>query len=179
LEPDVPFTSGEVVVRRCGDDAWELVEDLVYEGRWDRFVVPASFVTDFATVPRVAVWLIPRFGRWTPSAILHDYLLEVGIPTGIITSRDADGIFRRILRELGVSGPRRWIMWCGVRYGALGSPRRRPGWWRDFPRVALITALAAPIVVPPAVLVLAALLVFGTVEWLSRPRTDTPIDLNT
>jgi hypothetical protein len=175
----VPFTSGEVVVRRCGDDAWELVDDLVYEGRWDRFVVPAGFRTDFTTVPRVAVWLIPRFGRWTPAAILHDWLLDVGIPAGAITSRDADGIFRRILRELGVSWPRRWVMWCGVRWGAITRARRRPEWWRDLPLVALITVLAAPVVIPPAVLVLAALLVFGAVEWLLRPRTETPIDLTT
>jgi hypothetical protein len=78
----MPFESSAVVVRRLDDQFWAVEQPLVYRGRRDRFTVPVGFRTDFASVPRVAVWLIPRFGRYTPAAILHDWLCTVGIATG-------------------------------------------------------------------------------------------------
>jgi hypothetical protein len=111
----VPFDSPPLTVRRASDQLWEVVEPLVYRGRRDTFVVPAGFRTDFASVPRVVVWLIPSFGRYTPAAVLHDWLVTTGLDTGAVSSRDADGLFRRVLRELEVPPVRRWLMWCGVR----------------------------------------------------------------
>jgi hypothetical protein len=102
----VPFDS-PLVVRRASDQLWEVVEPLVYRGRRDTFVVPDGFLTDFASVPRVVIWLIPRFGRYTPAAVLHDWLVTTGLTTGVVSSRDADGLFRRVLRELGVPPVRR------------------------------------------------------------------------
>jgi hypothetical protein len=160
----VPFDSPTVTVRGGTDEWWEVVEPLVYRGQRDTFVVPAGFRTDFASVPRVAVWLIPRFGRYTLAAVLHDWLVTEGIAGGAVSSRDADGLFRRVLRELGVPPVRRWLMWTGVRWGALVDPRRRPGWWRDAPRVLTLSVLAAPVVVPPALVIAAALAVYAVVE---------------
>ena len=158
------FEAGDVVVRRLDDERWAVVEPLVYRGNRDRLVVPAGFVTDFATVPRVVVWLVPRFGRYTAAAILHDWLVTAGIAGGAVTPRQADGIFRRVMRESGVPVVRRWLMWCGVRWGAFGDPVRGKGWWVSAPGVLAISLLAAPLVVPPAVLITAALLVYGVVE---------------
>lgn len=47
------FEPGSLTVRRVDAYRWSLVDDLVYQGRWERFVIPAGFRTDFATVPRV------------------------------------------------------------------------------------------------------------------------------
>ena len=160
----MPFDSPPLTVRRASDQLWEVVEPLVYRGRRDTFVVPAGFTTDFASVPRIVVWLIPRFGRYTPAAVLHDWLVTAGLTTRAVTSRDADGLFRRVLRELGVPPVRRWLMWAGVRWGALGRPLRRPGWWRDAPALLALSVLAAPFVVPPAVVTGAALAVYTVVE---------------
>src|SRR4051812_37782233 len=145
---DVPFQSTTVTVRRVSDQLWEVVEPLVYRGRGDTFVVPAGFRTDFATVPRLVVWLIPRFGRYTLAAILHDWLVTTGLVTGVVSARDADGLFRRALRELDVPPVRRWLMWTGVRWGSAAAGHRA-GWWRDAPRVLAITLLAAPVVARP------------------------------
>ena len=168
----MPFDGDTVTVRRLDDRWWTVVEPLVYRGRTDTFVVPAGFRTDFATVPRLVVWLIPRFGRYTLAAVLHDWLVTDGIGSGAVTSRDADGIFRRVMRELGVPVVRRWLMWVGVRWGALTTPVRRAGWERSAPGVLAISVLAAPVVVPPAVIVSLALLVYGLVErlvsWAAR-----------
>jgi hypothetical protein len=162
----VPFDSPALTVRRASDELWAVVEPLVYHGNRDTFVVPAGFRTDFASVPRVAVWLFPRFGRYTPAAVLHDWLTTVGLRTGVVDSRDADGLFRRVMAELEVPPVRRWLMWTGVRWGALVNPLRRPGWWRDAPRVLALSALAAPVVVPPALVITAALAVYTAVESL-------------
>jgi hypothetical protein len=165
----VPFDSLEVTVRRKDDERWTVVGDLVYRGKEDVFVVPDGTPTDFATVPRAVVWLLPRFGRYTLPAILHDWLCTDGIATGVVTSREADGIFRRAMRELDVPVVRRWLMWTGVRWGALTDPRRRRGWLLSAPGVLAISLLAAPVVVPPGVLILAALAIYGFVERIVTP----------
>jgi hypothetical protein len=160
----VPFEPGSLTVSRVDANTWALVDELVYQGSWERFVVPAGFRTDFASVPRVVTWLVPRFGAYTLAAILHDWLCSEGIRSGTVTSRDADGIFRRVMRESGVPVLRRWLMWAGVRWGALTDERRRPGWLISAPGVLAISVLAAPLVVPPVIVILPGLLVYAAAE---------------
>lgn len=162
----MPFLPGSLTVRRVDADHWALVDDLVYRGRWDRFVVPAGFRTDFASVPRPVTWLVPRFGVYTLAAILHDWLVTEGLRTRVVTSRQADGIFRRVMRESGVPVLRRWLMWAGVRWGALADERRRRGWVLSAPGVLAISLLAAPLVLPPALFIVPGLLVYGAAEGL-------------
>jgi hypothetical protein len=172
----VPFETPELVVRRVDAATWAVVDPLVYRGNRDRFVVPAGFRTDFATVPRLVSWLVPRFGAYTLAAILHDWLCSEGIRSGVVTSREADGIFRRVMRESGVPVLRRWLMWAGVRWGALTSALRRPGWVRSAPGVLAISVVAAPVVVPPAVVIVPGLLVYALAEevvgWFVPTRPE-------
>jgi Protein of unknown function (DUF1353) len=154
----MPFTpDSDVVVQELDGTMWRLRESVCYEGRDDTFLVPAGFETDFASVPRVVVWLIPAYGVYTRAAILHDYLLTNVLPTGNISSNDIDGIFRRVMQELGVPFARRWLMWSGVRWGAIFNRARRKGSLRTFPKLALISLLALPIVLPGALGVLISL----------------------
>lgn len=146
----MPFTEeNPVVVRELAGFMWRLEQPLEYQGRDDTFLVPAGFETDFASVPRALVWLIPAYGDYTRAAILHDYLLTERL--GEISSTDIDGIFRRVLQELGTSFGRRWLMWAGVRWGAIFNPARRKGSLATAPKLALISALAMPIVLPGVV----------------------------
>jgi Protein of unknown function (DUF1353) len=170
----MPFEGDTITVRWIEADRWTVAEPLVYRGRRDTFTVPAGFRTDFASVPRVVVWLIPRLGRYTLAAVLHDWLVTEGLRTGAVSPRDADGLFRRVMREQGVPIVRRWLMWTGVRLGALTDPARRRGWWVTAPRVLAITVLAAPVVVPPGLLIAVALLVYGVVERVVSAVTRTP-----
>jgi hypothetical protein len=105
--------------------------------------------------------------RYTKAAILHDYLCRVAVPEGRISRIDADGIFRQAMRELGVPFLRRWIMWAAVRLGALTNPAGRKKWWTEAWRVALITAIALPIVAPAAAVITASFLVFYCIELLA------------
>jgi len=58
---------------------------------WMEIVVPAGFLTDFASVPRFFWRIFPPIGDYWRSAILHDYLYS----QACICSRFlADSIFR-------------------------------------------------------------------------------------
>jgi hypothetical protein len=142
----VPFDEPDVIVRSLGAVQWTLEREVIYRGKLDTFVVPRGFVTDFASVPRIAVWLIPRYGTYSRAAIVHDFLCKT-LPVSPV---DADGIFRRIMAELGVGPVKRWLAWAGVRWGALTDPRRRRGWWRTAPQLIGITILALPLGIPMA-----------------------------
>jgi Protein of unknown function (DUF1353) len=161
----VPFSEdSEVVVRQADEQFWELMRPLEYQGKVDDFVVPAGMLTDFASVPRPFVWFIPQYGLYTMAAILHDYLWSRLAAKGKLSWIDADAIFRRALRELGVAFLRRWIMWAAVRWTALWKPGGTHGWWREAHRVLLFSVVALPFVLLPAALIAMALAVVYLVE---------------
>ena len=121
------FLSDIRVARIAGSTSeWELIHDLVYQGNRDRFVVPAGFRTDFASIPRIFHSLIPKNGSHDAAAIVHDYLYQyqpfVPSPAPLrsmqrISRKDADRLFRRIMRELGTNCIRYNLMYLGVRIG--------------------------------------------------------------
>lgn len=155
-----------VDVEQVDDKEWRLMTKIGYSGQLQRFEVPIDSPTDFASVPRMFVWLLPRYGRYTKAAILHDYLWRIAVPAGHLSLRDADGIFRRAMRELGVPFLRRWIMWSAVRLGALKKGGATADWWREFPRVLLVSLVVVPVVLPPALIVMVALVAFKIVEGI-------------
>jgi hypothetical protein len=165
----VPFVGDtNPVVRQIDDKNWETVDPLTYEGTIDRFTVPKGMRTDFASVPRAFVRFLPRYGRYTRAAIIHEYLWRYRIADTEepVSRRDADGLFRRVMRELDVPFSRRWIMGAAVAMGSLVKPDGRDGWLRDAPLVLLVTIVALPFVLPPALFVVVALCAFFVLEWL-------------
>ncbi|WP_332677383.1 DUF1353 domain-containing protein [Brevundimonas sp.] len=92
--------------------------------------VPASYVTDFASIPRVGRWLISPFGRHAIAAVIHDWLYSVGEPG---KRGEADDIFREALDELGVGVVRRNVMHRAVTtFGAGGYDRAEATWPTQF-----------------------------------------------
>jgi hypothetical protein len=154
----MPFINDGVAVREVSPNLWRLTEPLIYEGTYQEFVVPESFVTDFASVPKLLTWLVPPYGLYTKAAVLHDYLLQ----SRMVSRSDADGIFRRAMRELGVSFLRRWMMWAAVRsQGKLADSK--PG------EVLLVILIAIPSLLflfIPVVVVLIWLLMFFVLECI-------------
>src|SRR5438034_321416 len=73
---------------------------------------------------------------------------------------------RQAMRELGVPFLRRWIMWAAVRLGALTNPAGRKKWWTEAWRVALIAAVALPVITPAAAVIVVSLVVFYLVEFV-------------
>ena len=98
---------------------WKLHEGFTYWRTRDRIVikiqVPAGFITDFASVPRVFRSIIPAWGRYGKAAVIHDYLYQ---ETGIhhwMTRKLADELF---LGAMLVSGTKPWkakVMYRAVR----------------------------------------------------------------
>ncbi|CAN5598777.1 hypothetical protein BH24ACT15_BH24ACT15_24060 [soil metagenome] len=159
----MPFVEGDVVVKQLTGSTWELRETVAYQGRTDLLKVPAGFVTDFASVPRALVWLLPRYGDYTRAAILHDHL----VTSDKVSRADADGLFRRAMRELDVSLARRWMMWAAVRAASFlkgASPKEVV----QFVLVAVPSVLYLAI---PVVIVQVYLLLFWLVElivWIAE-----------
>lgn len=158
----------ELSIEAASPTTWRLTRPLVWTGERDTFTVPAGFVTDFATSPRFLHWLVLPYGPYTRAAVLHDFLLTAlatweskDRPVGVMlaNSRDTDGIFRRAMRDLGVSWAKRWTMWAAVRAAACFNPRRAYG--RDFHKDALKVAGVAlatgPVILPGAIGVLISL----------------------
>ncbi len=92
--------------------------------------VPAGYLTDFASIPRVGRWLIPPFGRHAIAAVVHDWLYSIGEPG---RRGEADDIFRDALQELGVGVARRNVMHGAVTaFGAGGYARAEATWGSQF-----------------------------------------------
>lgn len=162
------FSEGsKVVVEQIDDRNWKVRESFSYTGRDGKpFVVYDGMDTDFASVPVIFAWFLPRYGAYTKAAIVHDLLWREYASAGRMSYVDADGVFRRAMRELEVPFLRRWMMWAAVRWGALLKPGGRAGWLGESWRVLLVSLVALPIVVPPAIVILLALAAFFVVELI-------------
>jgi Protein of unknown function (DUF1353) len=171
----MPFDPDAVVVVKedeKGPAFWLTVNPLVYRGKTEMFIVSGGFRTDFASVPRPLVWLLPRYGAYTKSAILHDYLCQFKL----VDRADADGIFRRSMRELKVPFVRRWIMWAAVR---INSHLSHAGLGQI--AIWLLVALPALVfVIGPALIILIWILLFSLVEFifygLLKPFSKKPVN---
>ena len=124
----MPFLS-ELVVQEptSGKGEWVLTAPLKYQGNREAFTVPMGFGTDFASVPRAFWSVFPPYGKHTKSAVLHDWLYV----TQPVSRKDADGLFRRTMREAGVSRWRRYTMWAAVRAAGWVYWRRSAKRLRD------------------------------------------------
>lgn len=98
------------------DDAnWFLHSPLEYKilNTSYRIVVPAGFVTDFASIPWPLWSFMPRTGTYKRAAIVHDYLYW----THACSREQADILLRLAMFESGVSDTTSWLIFKGVREG--------------------------------------------------------------
>lgn len=77
------------------------------------YIVPAGFVTDLASIPRLMRWLFNVNGRSRLPAILHDWLYR----SGIYSRAEADALFKEACLAAGVWWGERYSLWLGVRIG--------------------------------------------------------------
>lgn len=88
----------------------------------EEWTIPAKgkeFKTDLASIPSLAGWLVPKDGRHTPAALVHDAMI-VGSDEDPcyegrkVDAEEADHIFREGMQFLGVKFLRRWMIWAAV-----------------------------------------------------------------
>ncbi len=132
---------------------------------------PATFETDFASVPALLTWLVPKTGTHLPAALIHDGLVggmdyvATGYPPGEdpVDRVDADLVFRRAMRDSYIPFIRRWLVWSAVTLGTIKDGSEN--WTRAQHLRYLLTALGSLLIV--AVLgIVATLDLFDVVAWL-------------
>lgn len=118
-------------VRYVDGRNWRLLRDLLWESPTGGYIIiPAGFITDFASVPRFFWRLVPpagsgKHGAYGPASVVHDYLYRTKQYRGARIRRFfADAIFREIMTEYDVEGWRKWVMWASVRLLGWSSWRR-------------------------------------------------------
>lgn len=99
-----------------GHPSFELAEPLTFRLRMGRghicTTVPAGFVTDGASVPRILWPIFNPFGEYFRAAVMHDFLYSTA---GDCSRFLADSLFREAMKELGVPIWRRVVMYYAVR----------------------------------------------------------------
>lgn len=75
--------------------------------------VPRGFVTDFASVPRLFWVAFPPCGRYTPAAVVHDYLYWQQSP--LCDRKCADDVLDTAMKESGVDFATRNAIYLAVR----------------------------------------------------------------
>lgn len=99
-----------------GPDRWELAQDFRYFG----YTVPAGFICDLDSVPRVPFVYARYKGRTVTAAILHDYLYR----RQPIPRAAADALFLAGMSCEGVPWRFRIIIHLAVRVGGYFPWRR-------------------------------------------------------
>lgn len=100
-------------------DNWRLTAGFEYDSVNDwKIIVPAGFVTDFASIPRLLWNIVPPAEGYGKAAVIHDYLYRY-TPDGPNKTwwsrRDADGVFLEAMGVLAVPAWKKWPIWLAVR----------------------------------------------------------------
>jgi hypothetical protein len=117
-----------------GRSLWALQRALTYragEARDELITMPAGFVTDLASIPRLVWSIFPPDGPWVKAAVVHDFLYYTQ-GTGIwgradrhrgverekpYTRAEADRILHEAMLDLGTKPFSRFAIYAAVRIG--------------------------------------------------------------
>lgn len=113
--------NGQPNVTRIDGKNWLVVEPLVYLDTQERvWVIPAGFVTDFASA-WIGRWaLLPRSALYCGAAVLHDYLYK----RGVTTRKEADQLYHEAMLSEGISKFNARKAYIGVRIGGWAAWRK-------------------------------------------------------
>lgn len=102
-----------LLLRYVDGRVWELIEAFSYKSdQFDRVIdIPAGFMTDFASIPRVFWRILPPTGQYGKAAVVHDWLYR----TGAVTRAQADAIFLEGMLDLNVPNRTAQTMYWAVR----------------------------------------------------------------
>jgi len=98
-----------------GRGTWRVLSMLAYKSdvAGTVFIVPAGFITDFASVPRIPIAFLLTADTAHQAAVVHDWLYT----THEVARDVADAVLREASIASGVPAWRAWLMWAGVRVG--------------------------------------------------------------
>lgn len=103
----------DIVLRQVTSNNFHLEESFRFQHpSAPDVVVERGGVTDLASVPRFLTWLVPRYGRHSLPALLHDQLVVEGMDPDV--REQADTTLREAMGSTKVPLVRRWSMWAAV-----------------------------------------------------------------
>jgi hypothetical protein len=162
-------------------ESFRMLRRIAYHDEvFGEILVPAdleTFETDFASVPALFTWLVPKTGTHLPAALLHDGLVggrdyvATAYPPGAdpVDRVDADLVFRRAMRDSYIPFIRRWLVWSAVTLGTIKAGSEN--WSRAQHLRYLLTALGTLLAVA-ALGIVATLDLFDVVDWLPWMGAD-------
>ena len=106
-------------VEKLKGNNWQVLSALKFQSRKLNKVVevPAGFVTDFASVPRLPIVYLLAGDTAHEAAVVHDYLYQMHL----VGKAKADAVFLEAMRASGVPKFRRWLMYMGVKVGGFSA----------------------------------------------------------
>ena len=183
--PDLPakimLERIETASGRQPREAFRMMRRIAYcDEEYGEILVPAdpgAFETDFASVPAVFTWLVPRTGTHLPAVLIHD---------GLVGSRDyvatryppdahpidrvsADLVFRRAMRDSYIPLIRRWLVWSAVTLGTIWNGSES---WTRARHLRYLVAAVGSLLVVAGLGVVATLDLLDVVAWLPWMGAD-------
>ena len=104
----------KLLVKDLMNGKFELISDYIYQIEEHVIKVPKSFVTDYASIPRIFRAIVLPYGKHSGASVVHDYLYSKGCELNI-ERKKADKIFFEILKEEGVNPILARLMYIAVR----------------------------------------------------------------
>lgn len=119
------FSSPLIVQVMDNGKTFKLVEPFSYRFKGNKWatVITAQvgFISDFASIPRLVRIIIPKLGKYTEAAVIHDFSYQY--PSS--SRKKADVIFLAGMRDSGVVFWKRYLMYWSVRlFGWLAWKRQ-------------------------------------------------------
>lgn len=108
---------------------WILLDELTYENpdSGESYTVPKGFATDLASVPQLFWTVLPPCDKYSPAAVVHDYLYTQQLAK--CDRKCADKVMLDAMKSLGVSYVTRYAIYTALRVGgksAWDNSRRSP-----------------------------------------------------
>lgn len=89
------------------------------------YSVPRGFLIDGASIPRFYRWRFSPWGKWIRAATVHDWLYRT--KEHGLSRKEADQIFRELMKQEGVGWWTRNVMYRAVRFGGWKAWRLNRG----------------------------------------------------
>lgn len=104
-----------VIIKPCGRDKFELVDDYICELGGDIIGIEKGFISNGADIPRI-FWSLfpPNSPEYLSAVILHDYLTDEA-ERGNNPYKYADTMFLLALKDLGVNKIKAYIFYYSCR----------------------------------------------------------------
>ncbi len=124
---DIGYRSANRRMARLTRDSYlrvRMQHDETGEDYFVHILVPAGYVTDFASIPRISRLFFSSLGRHAEAAVAHDWLYAFGYRSEDGGEIFADRVFHQAVIDAGEWGPGRIGLWLPMRIWPATSYRQ-------------------------------------------------------